>query len=245
MLTTISSSWRSTSARTKGQSVTSAARPVVATPKVMLPTRTSISRTTVPSVVRWSLASSSTGLGRYQVQWKRDGGSWTSGTLASPTSTVFRKAMVPGVGYSFRVRAIDRSGLVGEWKAVGPFAGRRISDGSTALSWSGTWSTASHVGYIGKRVHWTRSTGASVSYVFTGSSVGWFGPMGPGRGKSRVYLDGRYIATVDQYARSFTPRRMLFARSVKPGTHTLKIVALGTFGRPTVAIDGLYVIRAH
>jgi hypothetical protein len=35
---------------------------------------------------------------------------------------------------------------------------------------------------------------------------------------------------------------MVFARNLSEGRHTLRIEVLGTSGRPTVAIDGLYVL---
>jgi hypothetical protein len=34
----------------------------------------------------------------------------------------------------------------------------------------------------------------------------------------------------------------VFAASVRDGPHTLTIKALGTVGRPTVAIDAIYVV---
>jgi hypothetical protein len=68
--------------------------------------------------------------------------------------------------------------------------------------------------------------------------------MGPTRGTARVYLDGRYIATVSQYSRTFKAKVIVFARNVGEGEHTLKIQTVGTRGRPTVAVDGLYVLRS-
>ena len=47
---------------------------------------------------------------------------------------------------------------------------------------------------------------------------------------------------VDLKATTFRPRQILFAASVKNGTHTLVIKALGTGGRPTVAIDAIYIV---
>ena len=68
------------------------------------------------------------------------------------------------------------------------------------------------------------------------------GPVGPTRGQAQVYLDGKKVAMVDLKATTFHPRQILFAASVKNGTHTLVIKALGTGGRPTVAIDAIYIV---
>jgi hypothetical protein len=92
-------------------------------------------------------------------------------------------------------------------------------------------------------VHSTKSRGATATITFSGSAIAWVGPVGPTRGKARVFLDGNLVATVDLYRSSFAARDIVFARNVSNGTHTLRIQALGTSGRPTVAVDGLYVLR--
>ena len=52
-----------------------------------------------------------------------------------------------------------------------------------------------------------------------------------------MYVDGTYRGTIDQLALSFTPRRVLFAVNIADGMHTIVVKALGTAGRPMVAID--------
>ena len=73
--------------------------------------------------------------------------------------------------------------------------------------------------------------------------MAWVGPVGPTRGKAKVYLDGVYVATIDAYRSSYAARRVLFARNLADGSHTLKISALGTTGHPTVAIDNVYLLN--
>jgi hypothetical protein len=68
------------------------------------------------------------------------------------------------------------------------------------------------------------------------------GPKGPGRGRSAIYIDGQYVATIDQVAASFVARRALFVRNLTAGTHTLMVKALGTSARPMVAIDAIEVL---
>ena len=73
--------------------------------------------------------------------------------------------------------------------------------------------------------------------------MAWAGPVGPTLGKARIILDGRLVATVDTYRSVFRARDIIWAATMADGRHTLRIQVLGTAGRPTVAVDGLYVLR--
>ena len=57
-------------------------------------------------------------------------------------------------------------------------------------------------------------------------------------------VDGRLVATVDMYRATFKARDVIWAADLTDGQHTLRIQVLGTAGRPTVAVDGIYVLRA-
>ena len=60
----------------------------------------------------------------------------------------------------------------------------------------------------------------------------------------RVYVDGEYVATVDTRAGSPTPRHVAFSRTwSRVGTHTIRLVAVGTTARPRVDLDALEVLR--
>jgi hypothetical protein len=226
---------------TTGGSTTSVAAPVISSPSVTLRSH-SVPTSGIPVLVAWSLASSSNGVGRYDLQVSRDGGAWAGLALSSATATSRWVALAAGHHYSFRARAVDRSGRIGAWKSVGPRHAGVVSDASASVVYRGSWGTASSTSYLGARVHYTRAAGATATLRFSGTSVAWVGPAGPGRGRSAVYFDGVRVAIVDQYATSFVGRRLLFSRNVGSGTHTLVIKALGTSGRPMVAIDALYVV---
>jgi hypothetical protein len=218
----------------------------IAAPKVTTPTvrlnETSVPATGVPVAVRWSLASSSDGLKRFDLQVSVDGGTYA--TLALATATTAGRTVILGAGhrYTFRVRAVDRSGRVGAWVTSARMHGLTISDSSTLAVYRGTWGTASYPAYLGGRVHYTRSSGATAMVRFSGSGVALIGPKGPGRGRSAIYIDGHYVTTIDQTATSFVARRGLLVRSLAAGSHTLVVKALGTTGRPMVAIDAIEVV---
>jgi hypothetical protein len=171
-----------------------------------------------------------------------DGGDWVSLGLASPTSSAARRTVPSGHEVRFRVRAIDRTGHAGDWKSSDWFVPAYLSDASKTIRWARSWGVASHAAYLGRRAHWTKAR-TSATVTFQGRSIAWTAPTGPTRGKARVYLDGRYVATVDLYSRTFKPKDIVFARNVGEGTHTLRILTLGTSRRPTVAVDGLYILR--
>ena len=197
----------------------------------------------VPVLVDWGLASTDDGLRGFQLQARVGDGAWQSVRLPSATSSYARRTIPTKATVRFRVRAIDRAGTVGEWVTYAAFRTSALSDSTSAIRWSGSWSLARHSSYLGGRAHSTTSRGSTATMTFSGSGIAWAGPVGPTRGKARVYLDGNLVATVDLYRSSFAARDIVFARNVSNGTHTLRIQTLGTSGRPTVAVDGLYVIR--
>jgi hypothetical protein len=118
----------------------------------------------------------------------------------------------------------------------------RYQDTAAEVQWTGDWSAASYRRYASGTVHYATERGAAATLAFTGTSVSWIGPMGPTRGRASIYVDGKLVKTIDVYARSFSPRRTLFAKSwATAGRHTLKIVVLGTRGRPYIAVDEIRV----
>ena len=115
-------------------------------------------------------------------------------------------------------------------------------EGSKAVSYGGRWFTAYYPDYLGGKVRSTNARGASASLRFRGAAVSWIGPVGPTRGKARVYIDGKLVKTVNTYSPRFRPTRVLFQQSWSTnGTHRIKVVSSGTSGHPTVAIDAFAV----
>lgn len=216
--------------------------PKVSRPTVKLSATSSVPTAGVPVVVDWALTDTQAGLARYELQVRVGGGDWTRLGLTSGTASASRRIVPAGTTFRFRVRAIDRTGAAGDWAASDSLRATALSDSSSSIRWSGRWAFASHSAYLGRRVHWTKSRGPTATISFRGTAIAWAGPVGPTRGKARVLIDGRAVATVDLGRATFRARDMVFARNLPEGRHTLRIQALGTGGRPTVAIDGLYVL---
>jgi len=120
----------------------------------------------------------------------------------------------------------------------------RLSEQDRSITYRGSWGQASHPGYAGGKVLWAIAKGASAAVRFTGTSVSWIGPVGPTRGSAQVWLDGKLVATVNEYAPEYAPRRTLFSRTFgSSGVHTIRIVVAGTRGHAMVAIDELVIGR--
>ena len=124
----------------------------------------------------------------------------------------------------------------------GPKA-KRYSESSKLASYSGGWKTAKHHGYAGDKVRYATKTGASVTFAFTGTRIKVYGPLGPTRGKAKVYVDGQYVKTVNLHRGSFDARAKVFEFGWKSsGKHAVKLVVAGTKGHPMVAIDEFAVV---
>lgn len=171
-----------------------------------------------------------TSLYRWLGSWRRVAYWWLTGSSKTSGWSAYAKRYVQKV--------MDRYGSGGS----GPRA-KTYNERSGAITYRGSWRIARHGGYGGGAVRYATSSGASATFTFTGKSVTWNGPTGPTRGKAKIYLDNRYVKTVDLRSGSFDARATLFRRSWSTSaTHTLRIVVVGTKGRPMVAIDDFKVV---
>ena len=122
-------------------------------------------------------------------------------------------------------------------------AAKRFSESSKLASYTSGWKTASHGGYAGGKVRYATKAGAAVTFEFTGKRIRLYGPLGPTRGKAKIYIDGSYVKTVNLYRGGFDARAKFFDIGWKSsGKHTIRIVVQGTKGHPMVAIDEFAVV---
>ncbi len=117
-----------------------------------------------------------------------------------------------------------------------------VGEHATSILYRGRWGNAPYWGYSGGNATWSRTAGSTATFTFTGSAVTWIGPRGPTRGRARVLVDGRAVAVVDLYRRTFEAQAAIFSRTfTSSGRHTLTIEVLSMPARPYVAIDGFRV----
>lgn len=93
-----------------------------------------------------------------------------------------------------------------------------------AVTFSGGWSPTGE-GRIGD-MHVTTVPGAYAECTFSGSGVRWIGRKYDDAGKTEITLDGKIVATVDQYdpAREVPFRHEI--RDLLPGKHKLRLTVL-------------------
>ncbi len=170
---------------------------------------------------------------RWLGSWQRVSYWWLTGS--SQTSTWSRAASQ----YVERVMAVFGGSEAGEPPED---MARHYSEGSSAITYAGSWRGARYSAYAGGSVRYATSAGDTAAITFTGSRIAWYGPLGPTRGKARIIIDGVAEETIDLTRPSFRPRALLYSQSwTTAGRHSLVIEVLATRGHKLVAIDELVV----
>lgn len=155
--------------------------------------------------------------------------------------------VVPGRTYAFRAVAWDSLGnpsLATARSTTTPlddrFASISYSTGSTAwtnVAVSDRWlKTAKRTSFANARATLYAEAG---QFVIVGDKCSTCGQF-------KVYVDGVYKKTVDTYRSSGTAVRQTLWTSAALGTtksHSIKIVVVGTKGRPKVVLDGIAAVR--
>ena len=145
--------------------------------------------------------------------------------------------------YALRLRARDAAGNWSPWVESTPFAPVLSQDTSPTLARSGGWTRYRRSWMSGGTSLYSRTRGKWVERSFTGRAIALVGSKSPGRGKAKVYIDGVLAATVDFRRSSAAHRQVVFTRSwATARPHTLKVVVLGTSGRPRVDVDAFVIV---
>lgn len=217
--------------------VTDGIAPTMGAPGSKLYTPTAIGGGAGGVRTKWS-ASDPSGIDKYALQRKVDGGSWTSVSLSSATATSIKQALEFGTPYRYRSRATDGNGNTSAWSYGPTFEPRLTQQSSSSVSYGGSWTTGTDSSYSGDTVRYSKSSGSWASYTFTGAAIAWVAERGPTRGSAKVYVDGDLKATVDLYSSSYTAKQVVFVYNWSSnGGHTIKIVCQGTAGHARVDID--------
>jgi len=211
--------------------------PVVRAPVSRLYAPATLGSTKSPVRTSWS-ATDTCGVSGYALERKVLGGTWALQALPGTTATSTRQALHLGSTQRYVVRAVDGAGNRSGW-VYGPYLEPLVTQqSSTSVKFGGRWRTAYSRGYSGGTTRYASAAGASASYTFTGTSIGWVTEMGPTRGSARVYIDGIHTATVSLHSSAPIMRRIAYAFSwTHQGIHTIRIVVVGTAGHPRVDVD--------
>jgi hypothetical protein len=193
----------------------------------------------LPFWISWTGADKGgAGVSRYEVGQSRNGGAWTV-LKVKVTSPRLAVSLASGSTYRFRVRAVDRSGNVGAWSYSTTAKAGLTQQTSSRLSWSSGWHTTTSSSYSGGSARYAKAAGSRVSYTLSARAIALVTTAGPTRGKAKIYVDGSLVKTIDLKASKTTYRYVAWYRQWSSSSkNTVKVVVLGTSGRPRVDVDG-------
>ena len=194
---------------------------------------------------QWAAATDvGTTVAGYAVQWSVDGGPWGAAIGLGSGARSAGHGIAVGHTYAVRLRARDAAGNWSDWVTAPATAARVVQDTSRSVVWSGTWRRAWDVTASGGTTHLALVARRAARLAFRGRAVALVAPIGPTRGRLQVWIDGVLVATVDEHAATFHPRRVVFSRlGLGEGVHVIRVVTLGTAGHPRVDVDAFVVLR--
>jgi hypothetical protein len=180
--------------------------------------------------------------------WKAtDGASLKEVRLTAPVARTYGPSLhsaahsaKAGTATTWSMTAHDRAGNTASASATGTPV---LLQESAAVK-SGSWSLKSSSGYLGGKSYSSTSKNASLTWTFTGRSAAWTVSRAATSGQAHVYVDGVKAATVDLKSATTKYRDAIWTRTWSSNAkHTIKIVVVGTSGRPTVTTDGLVYLK--
>ncbi|MGW0955476.1 peptidoglycan recognition protein family protein [Streptomyces sp. NPDC002405] len=201
------------------------------TPKLALRSGT-VNTTAVPVTLSWK-AVDETALRSVELL------SPTTATFG-PTTTSSSRTAKSGTASTWSMRAND---YAGNSRTSSPSYTPVILQESSATK-SGSWTTRSSSSYLGGKSYSSGSKSASLTWTFTGRSAAWVVSRASTSGQAYVYVDGTKVATVDLKSSATQYRQAIWTKTWSSSAkHTVKIVVVGTSGRPTITTDGLVYIK--
>ncbi|MEO3975821.1 N-acetylmuramoyl-L-alanine amidase [Streptomyces sp. CAU 1734] len=202
-----------------------------AKPALALRTGT-VSTTAVPLTLSWKAADS---VALKEVRLTSPVARTYTGATASAAHTA--KPAAAGV---WSLTAYDRAGNTATARATGT----PVILQETSAKKSGTWSSKSSTSYLGGKSYSSSAKNASLSWTFTGRSVAWTVSRAATSGQAHIYVDGVKSATVDLKSSTTKYRDAIWTKTWSGSAkHTVKIVVVGTKGRPAVTTDGLVYLK--
>ncbi|MFJ5092959.1 peptidoglycan recognition protein [Streptomyces sp. NPDC088557] len=157
-----------------------------------------------------------------------------------PTVTSAAHTAKSGTATAWNMTAYDRAGNT----AAASVSGTPVILQETAAVKTGTWTAKSSTSYLGGKSLTSSAKNASLTWTFTGRSAAWTVSRAATSGQAHVYVDGVKAATVDLKSSATKYRDALWTRTwATSAKHTVKIVVVGTTGRPAVTTDGLVYLK--
>ncbi|MDW4910176.1 peptidoglycan recognition protein [Streptomyces sp. ADMS] len=157
-----------------------------------------------------------------------------------PTVTSAALTSKSGAATTWRMTAYDQAGNA----RAASVAGTPVILQETSATRTGTWTTKSSTSYLGGKSYSSSAKNASLTWTFTGRSAALAVSRASTSGQITVFVDGVKAATVDLKSATTKYRDAIWTKSWSASAkHTVKIVVVGTSGRPTVTTDGLVYLK--
>ncbi|MFF4751689.1 N-acetylmuramoyl-L-alanine amidase [Streptomyces sp. NPDC002514] len=200
-------------------------------PNIALRTGT-VSTTSVPVTLGWK-AADTTALRQVNLLAP-------TAVTFGPTTTSSSRTVKPGAATTWSMRAYD---WAGNYRTVSP-AYTPVILQETSATKTGTWSTRSSSSYLGGKSYSSSAKNASLTWTFTGRSAALVVSRAATSGQVYVYVDGTKVSTVDLKSSTTQYRNAIWTKSWSSSAkHTVKLVVVGTSGRPTITTDGLVYVK--
>jgi len=171
-------------------------------------------------------------------------GDWRNWLSATKLNSAKFKGLA-GQTYYLRVRSRDRVGNVSGWfepgKTIVPYDEAAMS--GVRRSFMHTFTEDPLNFYMGT-IRYSYKRGDSAVYKFRGNFVALISTRAPNRAKAKIYIDNKYIKTINTYSPDMQARSIVFEASLsKVRTHRLKIINQGSRRRNRLDIDAIAVGR--
>lgn len=222
------------------------AGPVAGAPSASLAVGTALVGTAVPLTLTWSGSDEigGSGLDHYELAVSVNGGPWAT-LLGSISGTSVNVTAAASGKVAYAVRAIDKAGNEGGWAHGVNLAPSLVQQTSSAVKYVGAWTLYKSSATSGGNLKYSKVKNAYSTFTFTGRAIGLVSLKGLGRGSVKVYVDGKLKATVSLYKTGASQYRLVvwkyaFSTSAK---HTVKLVVVGTSGRPRFDLDAFVVMK--
>lgn len=212
--------------------------PVVGAPWPRIRLVPAAAKPTALAFVEFSASDAIAGVETIEVERSVNGGSWASLGRLGPTADTGSLRLSPGVPTEVRIAARDRAGNV---TRTDPLATRLVvleSDLSPVSRSAGWVRRGVGAASGGARLVAVRA-GRTLTVPVEGGSIGISALAGSRQGRFRIFVDGTRVGTVDLASAGGSGNRVVWAGTLTPGAHTLRIATAG--GR--VEIDSVLVLE--